>query len=136
LTARNNLGDALQAQGKLDLAEEQFRIALQARRRAFGANDPDTLASMHNLAFVLDRRGEHDAAEAGYIDAIAGMRQALGNQDLNTLMALANLGTRQAASGDDHRSAASGSVAEGPGPPGRERAVPASVGRERRRVLA
>jgi len=59
----NNLGTLYQANGELDRAEEQFRLAITSR--------PDYPEAHNNLGFVYELRGEPDKAEAEYNLALA-----------------------------------------------------------------
>jgi WD40 repeat protein/serine/threonine protein kinase/tetratricopeptide (TPR) repeat protein len=75
--AHNNLGFALQAQGKLDEAIAEYREAIRFK--------PDYSVAHHNLGFALQGQGKLDEAIACYREAIglepdnAEMRNRLGN---------------------------------------------------------
>lgn len=63
LTSMNNLGLALQSQGRYGEAELLYRETLDLLRQVRGSNHRHTLTSMDNLAGVLLRQGRYGEAE-------------------------------------------------------------------------
>ena len=59
---------------------------LDARTRALGADDRNTLTTRHNLASVLAKRGSLEQAEAEYRAVLDAETRALGADDRNTLI--------------------------------------------------
>jgi tetratricopeptide (TPR) repeat protein len=94
LKALNNLGRALQAQGKLKEAETTFNAALTARRATLGARHVDTLRSMHDLASLYRATKRLPEAETLLKTTLAGDEAVLGPahpytfETLNTLAAV------------------------------------------------
>ncbi|MEO0481332.1 MAG: serine/threonine-protein kinase [Planctomycetota bacterium] len=92
LTARNNLGDVLQAQGDFAGAEQIFAEVLKTRRRVLSDVPGDIAQSEHNLAFVRQRLGKLPEAKEGYDRAVEAMRRLFGEADQRTVIATANRG--------------------------------------------
>ena len=57
LTAVNNVGGLLQAQGKFDLAEPFHSRALEGCERILGDEHPSTLLAVDNLGTLLQAQG-------------------------------------------------------------------------------
>jgi hypothetical protein len=57
LTTMNEVGLALDCQGKYEEAETMHRQTLALREKVLGKEHPSTLASMDNLALMLNRQG-------------------------------------------------------------------------------
>ena len=72
---RSALGKALQAQGRLDEAEEQLVEALKVRRRRLDANHLDLARSERNLAAVLLQAEEPRTAAVLLDRAQAALRR-------------------------------------------------------------
>ena len=62
LQSMNNLGEAYQEAGKLDLALPLLEETLRLRKAKLGPDHPDTLKSMDNLAEAYEDAGRHDDA--------------------------------------------------------------------------
>jgi serine/threonine protein kinase/tetratricopeptide (TPR) repeat protein len=91
---RLTLGDAYMALGKYDEARKHLECSLALRRRKLGADNAETLTSMHHLAAVYSKRGEYVEAEQLYKEALEGRRTKLGADHPDTLesmIALAGL---------------------------------------------
>lgn len=54
----------MRGQGELAGARTLYEQVLDARRRALGAEHPDTLQSMNNLAIILRALGDIPAAQS------------------------------------------------------------------------
>ena len=63
LTSKSELGDSLRLLGKLDEAEAHLRTALDAQRRAPGADDLETLVTASRLGVVLYSKGDLKQAD-------------------------------------------------------------------------
>lgn len=74
----NNLGVAVESQGRLDEAERIHRRALDVRRAAHGRDHPAVAQSLVNLGRVALGRGEHAVAEQVLQEALAIREEALG----------------------------------------------------------
>jgi tetratricopeptide (TPR) repeat protein len=87
----NQLGSALEAEGRSDEAHELFRDALTRHRRTLGESHPASLALANNLATSLTALGHHQEAHDLYQDTHARYRSALGEDHPNTLSSANNL---------------------------------------------
>jgi len=65
---RNDLGDALLAQGKLDEAQTEYQRALEAQTKIYGAAHPNVERSREGLSRVHDARGSLEGESAGQGD--------------------------------------------------------------------
>jgi tetratricopeptide (TPR) repeat protein len=92
LTAINNMGSLLQAQGKLDQAEPYYREALEVSRRVLGEEHPDTLTSINNLGSLLRSQGNFAEAEPYVREALEKSRRVLGEEHPGTLRSINNMG--------------------------------------------
>jgi tetratricopeptide (TPR) repeat protein len=72
-------------QGKAADAEPLQRAVLDAARRVYGPDHPNTLTMTNNLALTLDALGQYDEAERLYTDAIERRRRVLGEDHPSTL---------------------------------------------------
>ena len=95
----NNLALLLEGQGRFEEAEPLFLECLAARRRAWGGDHPDTLASTVALSELLCRRGRPREAEPLLRLALAGLRRTLGGAHAATLAATNNLANLLAVAG-------------------------------------
>jgi tetratricopeptide (TPR) repeat protein len=100
LSSVSDLGQLLQARGKLDAAEPLVREALAGRRRLLGDTHPCTLASMSQLGRLLRARGDLGAAEALLREALSAQRRALGDEHPDTLSSVSKLGQLLQSRGD------------------------------------
>ena len=66
--------------------------AIDFRRGALGAEDPETLSAMHSLGVLLADDGKWTEAERYLVPAMEGLRQTKGVDDLETLEAMLNVG--------------------------------------------
>ena len=72
----NNLAVLLKKQGRLEEAEEYYRLSLEGRKQALGEAHPVTKQSMNNLAMLLkvkekmiDKLRAGEAADSGTLGA-------------------------------------------------------------------
>jgi tetratricopeptide (TPR) repeat protein len=61
---QHEIADLLVAQGKYSDAEKLFRSVIEARARALGPENPNTLDSRHRLIYALSRQSKYAEAEA------------------------------------------------------------------------
>jgi len=99
LTSINNMGQLLEAQGRLDQAEPYFREALEKRRRVLGEEHPDTLGSINNMGSLLWSQGKFDQAEPYWREALEKYRRVLGEEHPDTLISMNNMGSLLLAQG-------------------------------------
>ncbi len=85
------LGDVYRNLGALDTAEQLISRSQALRKRALGAEAPDTLRAASLLGVVYDLRGKRPEAERILTDTLAVERRVLGPDHPNTLKTLANL---------------------------------------------
>lgn len=71
-------------------AEEMYREALRARKKAFGMEHSETLSCMVNLATTYWSQGRWDAAEQLETQVRKIREKELGNDDLDTLTSVSN----------------------------------------------
>lgn len=84
-TARNNVANNLDGQGRFDEAAKEYEASLDIRRKALGEAHPDTANSYSNLANNLRFRGRHGEATLFFRSALTLRRQILG--DLHPVVA-------------------------------------------------
>lgn len=65
-------------------AEALFRLALQGREKALGANHVDVLTTVNHMACLLKQQGRIKDAEVNFERALAGLAIALGPNHLLT----------------------------------------------------
>lgn len=90
---RNSLAVLLTITGKLDEAEEQLELVLQAYQKVFGSNHPTTLTVMGNFGHTLTVAGKLSESEAVLRDTHLRSAESLGLLHPDTLVALSNLGS-------------------------------------------
>jgi tetratricopeptide (TPR) repeat protein len=86
-----NIGMCLYLLGKFQQAEEMHRAGFELRRKAMGAEHPDTLISMNSLANVLQRQGRYWEAEQIYQQTLELRHKFLGQEHPETLASMNNL---------------------------------------------
>ena len=91
LTAKNNLGVALEKQQKYRDAEGIFRDCLRSGREVRGPGHPETATTVYNLGHVLFQEGRLEDAEPLLRESVATRRQALGGEHPSTLYAISGL---------------------------------------------
>ena len=99
LTARRNLGEALQDAGDLAASEALLRDVLAIRRRVGGRTNPSTRATARILADVLALQGHHAEAVALYREVLAAT-PAKEQESESTLANKANLAATLSEMGD------------------------------------
>ncbi|WP_338416079.1 toll/interleukin-1 receptor domain-containing protein [uncultured Sphaerotilus sp.] len=100
LTALNNLGQILKAQGDLVGARLYAQQVLDTSRRVLGEDDPDTLTALNNLGLILKAQGDLVGARLYAQQVLDTRRRVLGEDHPDTLTALNNLGQILLAQGD------------------------------------
>jgi eukaryotic-like serine/threonine-protein kinase len=91
LRCMNNLAQAYQAAGKLDLALPLFEETLKFRKAKLGPEHPDTLASMNNVASAYLAAGKLDLALPLFEETLKLQKAKLGPDHPNTLRCMNNL---------------------------------------------
>ena len=86
-TAQSNLAGTLQAQGKLDEAEQLFRRSLTAKQKKFGAGHFYCLLTLFNLGLVQTQQDKLTEAEKTLQQAKDGFLTAYGATHPHTMMA-------------------------------------------------
>ncbi len=71
-------------QGSYADAEPMFRQVLAARRRALGAEHPDTLSTEHRLGWLIGRQGRYGEAIDIVNQVLGGRRNVLGSAHPDT----------------------------------------------------
>ena len=125
----SGLGAAYSAQGKHDLAIEQYTQALAIQRAALGENHPGTAMTIYNIGTAYHAQGKHALAIEQFTQALAIYRAVLGDNHTFTASILDNIGLtfsaqgkhslaieqytqalaiRRAVLGDDHQDTADG----------------------------
>jgi tetratricopeptide (TPR) repeat protein len=89
LKSRNNLANALHAQGKNNEAEQEHRAVIKVRERVLGAEHPDVARSCYNLALCLKAQQKLPEALAFMQRAEQVRTQALGPEHPDTKFAKA-----------------------------------------------
>ncbi len=91
LSAKNNLGITLRAQGHLNEARELLESAFRDGSQILGKKHPNTLTAMSNLALALFEAGDLKRTYALQIKVLKWRRQILGETNQHTLEAMVNL---------------------------------------------
>ena len=100
LTALNNLGQILKAQGDLVGARIYAQQVLDTRRRVLGEDHPDTLTAMGNLGNIFQAQGDLDGARFYIQQVLDSMQRILGEGHPHTLTSLGSLALVLYAQGD------------------------------------
>ena len=101
LLTMHDLAWALLQQGHITEAESLERKMVNTQKRLFGANDPDTLASVSELAFTLCQEGSSQCAEGVKLngEVLEQQKRVLGPQAHYTLVTMDNQAIMLAESG-------------------------------------
>jgi CHAT domain-containing protein/tetratricopeptide (TPR) repeat protein len=94
------LGSAYEGMGDYAAAEPLFREALEVRRKALGADQPEYGVTLHNLANLFVKMGDYAAAEPLFCEALEVFRKALGADHLRYAYSLDNLAAVHMEMGD------------------------------------
>lgn len=89
---RDSLGAAYRALGLYDLAEVQYRLALETRRRELGFETAEVAVSLNAVATVLYDNGQFGAAESLCREAMAIQQKVLEPEHRDLATTLNNLG--------------------------------------------
>jgi tetratricopeptide (TPR) repeat protein len=81
---QHEIADLLVAQGKYSDAEKLFRSVIEARARALGPENPNTLDSRHRLIYALSRRSKYAEAEAEARGVLRLREKVLGPDNPDT----------------------------------------------------
>jgi tetratricopeptide (TPR) repeat protein len=81
------IGDLLMEQGSYRDAEEVLRAAAEARERALGADNADTLRSRTRVAYAQYRQGKYNDAVEGFRGIVALEERMFGPMHPDTLLA-------------------------------------------------
>ena len=84
---QHSIGDLLIEQGSYREAEETLRGAGEARERALGVENADTLRSKIRLAYAQYRQGKYNEAIAGFSDIVTLEERLFGPLHPDTLLA-------------------------------------------------
>jgi eukaryotic-like serine/threonine-protein kinase len=79
------MGGVYENLGLYPRSQALLQQSLEIRQRLLGAENPDTLRSMHSLSLVLERQGRYKEAEELDRQTIAAEQRILGPQHPNTL---------------------------------------------------
>ncbi|MEQ8765272.1 MAG: CHAT domain-containing tetratricopeptide repeat protein [Planctomycetota bacterium] len=96
----NDLGSALRAQGRLDLARDEHRRALEVSRRHFGDEHPNTVAALQNLASVAAQLGQPGEAAESLRALLPILERTVGPDHPNVAVAQKNLADALLETGD------------------------------------
>lgn len=88
---RETVGSTYLDLGVYAEAQRQFERSLELRRRALGAEHPDTLITMNDLGLVYGREGKGEEAEALHAQVLEIRRRVLGPEHPATLQSMNNL---------------------------------------------
>lgn len=81
------IGDLLMEQGSYRDAEEVLRAAAEAREKALGADNADTLRSRTRVAYAQYRQGKYNEAVEGFRGIVALEERMFGPMHPDTLLA-------------------------------------------------
>jgi tetratricopeptide (TPR) repeat protein len=81
------IGDLVMEQGSYRDAEDVLRAAAEAREKAFGANNADTLRSRTRVAYAQYRQGKYNEAVEGFRGIVALEERMFGPMHPDTLLA-------------------------------------------------
>jgi non-specific serine/threonine protein kinase/serine/threonine-protein kinase len=79
-------------EGRYAEAEKLQRTTLEAARRVFGLEHPQTTSFMVELADTLTRKNRHSDAEKVLVEVLTIRRRVRGPEDPDTLFAMESLG--------------------------------------------
>jgi tetratricopeptide (TPR) repeat protein len=96
----NDLGFAIEMQGRLVEARPYYERALAINEKTLGAVHPETATNIHNLARLLWYQGDLVRARSLQERALALFEKALGPEHFKTLHGLSNLAGILRAQGD------------------------------------
>ena len=91
VTLQHEIADLLVAQGKYSDAEKLFRSVIEARARALGPENPNTLDSRHRLIYALSRQSKYAEAEAEARQVLKLREKVLGPDNPDTAVSRYNL---------------------------------------------
>lgn len=83
---QHSIGDLLMEQGSYHEAEGVLRAAAEARSRALGPDNPDTLRSQTRLAYSEYRQGKYNEAIEGFRAIVAQEEKLFGPMNADTLL--------------------------------------------------
>ena len=92
LATMNNVAVVEEQEGKFPEAEQHFQDLTDRKEKAFGPDDPGTLAAAHNLARVYGEEAKFTEAIATEERVIASWERSLGPNHPNVAAALDELG--------------------------------------------
>ena len=84
------IGGVYRNLGFFDDAEQHLPVALELRKRALGAEHPDTLQAQHSLAALLTGQGKSAEAEALFLQTLEAQKRVLGEEHPSTLQTLSS----------------------------------------------
>jgi tetratricopeptide (TPR) repeat protein len=89
---RGHLASALWKAGRIEEADQAYRLALEREEQLLGPDHRDTCITRDNFAnFLQQSKGESAAAEPLFRRTLEGRVRVLGNQHPDTLASMANL---------------------------------------------
>jgi tetratricopeptide (TPR) repeat protein len=91
LASMNELGIALEKQGRYKEAEAMHRQTLATQENVLGKRHPDTLMSMHGIAKALNSQGKSKEAELMDKQTLATQEDVIGKEHPDTLITMNNL---------------------------------------------
>lgn len=100
LSAQSDLGNGLMLTNRVDEAAVLLERVVERRTAILGAENPDTLKSLHNIAWLRDAQARPKEALVLYQDVVERKRRVLGPDDDSTLQSLNFLGEIQRRLGD------------------------------------
>jgi eukaryotic-like serine/threonine-protein kinase len=89
---RQTIGVTYYHLGLFSQARPHLERAIDLRRRALGAEDPETFSAMLSLGELLEEDGKHDEAERFLVPAMVGLRRTRGEDHAETLVAMIDVG--------------------------------------------
>ena len=102
---RRTIGSAYLDMNLFAEAQPQLERAAELRKRALGAEHPDTLASLDELGQLYNLQAKYSLAETVLQQVLAARRRILGSENTATLETMANLALVISYKGDDERAA-------------------------------
>jgi tetratricopeptide (TPR) repeat protein len=92
LVSMNEVGVALDGQGKHVEAEQMHRKTLALNEKVLGREHPSTLVSMNRIGIALDNQGKHAEAEQMHRKTLALREKVLGREHPSTLKSMNEVG--------------------------------------------